>query len=401
MTEGMLAILAGLASAEAAAATLVAWLRPGCKWLITARDLDPPIDRAGLDRFLEHGWDADLGWVRKPGTTHREAGQGGIITSYTIGTDGARHNPNFDNQPVKVTVWGDSYAFARQVNDDETWSHGLSQALAGNVQNFGVGNYGLDQALLRLERDWRQTPLAIMAVVPETISRCLSVWKHFSEYGNIFAFKPRFHLSNHRLHLMPNPIRTPQDFLRIGELLPSLKRDDVFWERKFKPDLLGFPWSLRLLARPQRHLPLIAAALADRIVGGEHAFTQIMQRNITLTASLYREAEPVDLLEALCLRFRDQAYERGARAIVVMLPQLLDLARIRAGDHYYAPFLRRLADHMPVADMAPALLAAGDERPLYIHDSYGGHLSALGNRIIADTLAPLCRVLATDSPLGI
>ena len=66
-----------------------------------------------------------------------------------------------------------------------------------NVLNFGVGNYGMDQAYLRLKREYdkNRTEIVILAVVPETIVRVLNVYKHYYEYGNTFGFKPRFILS--------------------------------------------------------------------------------------------------------------------------------------------------------------------------------------------------------------
>jgi hypothetical protein len=49
------------------------------------------------------------------------------------------------------------------------------------VGNYRVGNYGLDQSLLRLERELPQleAEVVVMGVVPETVVRVQSYWKHF------------------------------------------------------------------------------------------------------------------------------------------------------------------------------------------------------------------------------
>ncbi len=86
--------------------------------------------------------------------------------------------------------------------------------LDNGVDNFGVGNYGFDQALLRLERELPslECRVVIMGVVPETISRVQSYWKHYFEYGNTLAFKPRFILEGDRLVHHPLTVWKPEDF---------------------------------------------------------------------------------------------------------------------------------------------------------------------------------------------
>jgi len=49
---------------------------------------------------------------------------------------------------------------------------------------------------------------------------------------------------------------------------------------------------------------LLAAALADRILGDDRrAFCRVMERNIELTAALYHEPVPLDLMTAVVGRF--------------------------------------------------------------------------------------------------
>lgn len=101
-------------------------------------------------KIFDHGYDNELGWVRKPNTFHNEIGRGGEV-KWTTNEFGARTNPGFDLSPSSISCYGDSFTFCRQVNDDETWEHFLSKEINQNVINFGVGNYGLDQSVLRIK----------------------------------------------------------------------------------------------------------------------------------------------------------------------------------------------------------------------------------------------------------
>lgn len=370
------------------------WLRGSCPWLITWRDRSPRIDTRGLSAFMDHGWDAELGWIRKPNTQHDETGRGGVKTAYHVDQNGARVNPGFEKRAIDILAYGDSYTFARQVNDDEAWPHILSTELDANVANFGVGNYGLDQALLRLEREYERHPakIVIIGVVPETICRIHAVWKHFSEYGNTFAFKPRFTLNASQLELVENVINTRGKYSQIDDHYENLAQNDYFYRRKFCRDIFTFPFLFTLIRNWPRNSTLILKALTDRLnITKNTAFISVMKRNINLTAELFNSPECTDLFTRICHRFKDFCGTHDAKPILFIMPQLMDLMRIKDGNHYYKDLLTKLNEDMMVIDLAPALLANGAVEDLYIDDHYGGHFSTFGNEVAAKTIAQACR----------
>ena len=53
------------------------------------------------------------------------------------------------NKKNRISVYGDSFAFCRYVNNDETWECFLEKFINEGVKNYGVGNYGLDQSFLK------------------------------------------------------------------------------------------------------------------------------------------------------------------------------------------------------------------------------------------------------------
>ena len=48
--------------------------------------------------------------------------------------------------------------------------------------------------------------------MPETILRVHSFWKHYLEYGNTLAFKPRFEIINDDVKLIKNPVVSNKDY---------------------------------------------------------------------------------------------------------------------------------------------------------------------------------------------
>ena len=176
----------------------IKYLRKDFQWLITEQDEYPSFDKKALSKFFKNSFDQELGWVKKPNSRGIEKGKYGEI-EYHIDSNSSRKN-NIE-QETSIVTFGDSYTFCRQVEDNQTWQVYLSNLLNSKVLNFGVGNYGADQAYLYYQRQEVpvSTKVVILGVVPETICRVQSYWKHYLEFGNTFAFKPRFTLENGKL----------------------------------------------------------------------------------------------------------------------------------------------------------------------------------------------------------
>jgi hypothetical protein len=103
-----------------------------------------------------------------------------------------RHRP--------ILFYGDSYV-AGATGPDDTISHHLESNLPGRtVYNFGVGGYGLDQILLRIENthsDFSQ-PTILVGLLMEDIDRCVLRFRG--------APKPYFELAGDQLSLKGIPV---------------------------------------------------------------------------------------------------------------------------------------------------------------------------------------------------
>ncbi|MEI7611262.1 MAG: hypothetical protein WCK63_00060 [Betaproteobacteria bacterium] len=370
--------------------------RRSFQWLITERDELPLFDTQALKKFFDYSFDPQLGWVRRANSSGIEHGDNGPV-EFHIDATGARLNP-IPATPATMVVFGDSYAFCRQVADDQTWEAQLSRQEGFGVLNFGVGNYGVDQALLRYEGLVLPDTvnIAVMCFVPETICRIQSYWKHYLEFGNTFAFKPRFVLNDKQeLLLLENPVRCPEDFASIQEKLPAIRKADAFYATKFRSLQFRFPYLLSLLRNPWKQSQLIAAVATRALLRSFRMnsrlfenlpFTLIMKNNVRDAHRLYKDANSTQLLDAIMIRFAEEARRRGHTPLVMVIPQFFDIQLSRNGLTPYQEYFIKLSSKMSVIDLTEPLLASAS-RNNYINDQFGGHLSAEGNRLVAETVS--------------
>ena len=316
-------------------------LRKRFRWLITPLDEYPKLDEKGLKKFIEHGYDPQLGWVRKANTSNMEKGRYGQ-TCYHIGSNGARLNPGHEELESRISCFGDSFTFCRQVNDDETWAWYLSRLSGTNVLNFGVGNYGIDQAYLRMLRELKnlKTNIVMMGVVPSTIVRILCVWKHYNEFGNTFGFKPRFELKDGKLILIKNIIDDESKFYGYEKFLEEIRANDYFYKMKFRNEMIRFPYLYSVLRKPGRNIPIISALLLSMFLDrlniknswiNEYPLMKIMEINRILRYRLFQDGYVTNLMRAIVQEFISSVKEKGAKPILLLMPQKDDVLFIRRG----------------------------------------------------------------------
>lgn len=390
----IMTIIVVIIFAEIALFILVRSLRKNFPWLITQQDEIPQFDLEALRKFIKYSFDANLGWVRKPNSSGIEHGQKGEI-EFKIDSTGSRVN-HYENLTPEIASFGDSYVFCRQVGNDETWQAQISNQTGLGVLNYGVGNYGLDQALMRYEGMTlpNTVEVVIMGFVPETICRIQSYWKHYLEFGNTFAFKPRYILlPNGELLLQENKIKNEEDFLSLESKLPYIRSKDRFYKSKFLSLQFRFPYLLSLARNPIRQIKLISLILIKnllKLIGISSSwseslpFTLVMKDNIRNTHKLYTDTESTELLNALLLRFKDLALSRGHIPLVLVMPQLLDL-KLESQNNYQS-FFQKVSSSISVIDVTNKFINQEIDK-LYVNDQYGGHLSVYGNSLVAQEIS--------------
>lgn len=378
---------------------LTSFVRRHFQWLILGQDEKPELSNDGLNKFIPHGYDTELGWIRKPHTSNKETSTFSK-SNWSINDKGARTNPKFDDLSSVISCYGDSFTFCRQVNDNETWEHFLSQTTNTNVKNFGVGNYGIDQSLLRLKREFptNNTKLVIMGVVPDTISRIMSYWKHYYEYGNTFAFKPKFKLENNNLKLLPNIIDEESKFQNFKNYLKEIQEEDYFYKKKFLKEIIRFPFVFTVFRNFRRNFTIIywVTLLQIKKMQGKstnsiewNPMKPIMKINLEWRISLYNNKTSTSLLFAILQEYAKFSKEQNFVPIFAFIPQKDDLIFIKKNHNFLKEFLDDLhqISNLYVIDIISELLKEPNIDELYSDDNeYGGHPNKIGNQKISNII---------------
>jgi len=376
------------------------------QWLIVEKDKTPILDKHGLSKFISHGFDPELGWVRKSNTSHDETGKFGK-TNWTINQFCARTNPNFDNLESNTSCYGDSFTFSRQVNDDETWVHYLSEFTNSNVINFGVGNYGVDQALLRLKREFPKHPtkIVIMGVVPETICRIVSVWKHYYEYGNTFGFKPRFILKNNSLNLIENLIDGKDKFEKYQNYLEDINRYDFFYKNKFLKEKISFPYCITILKNLRRNFGIInwVQKINQRKKNNFdctdiewNTMKIIMKINLDWRVKLFQDNETCELLKQILVEYANYGKKQNFKPVFIFLPQKDDILFIKKNFNFYHKFVNELKkiENLFCIDITKDMINIKEiDRMFSDNNEYGGHYSKDGNQKVAELIFKELKIL--------
>ena len=377
----------------------IRFVRNHFPWLITKKDENPSLSKKGLEKFLPQGFDPELGWVRKANTSNSETSLN-KESVWTINSKGSRTNPDFEKTFSTISCYGDSFTFARQVNDNETWEHFLSKKTKTNVSNFGVGNYGIDQSLLRLKREFpkNKTKIVILGVVPDTISRILSTWKHYYEYGNTFAFKPRFVIKDNKLNLIKNLIDDKSKFNNYSRYLKEIQKNDFFYEQKFKKEQLHFPYIITIFKNIKRNFSIISWVTIIKFLDSMKYDTSkinwnpmkiIMKINLKWRIKLYKNQDAVKLLEHIVQEFISYSKQEKFIPIFVFLPQKDDVIYVKNNFYFYKDFADSLykKENLIFIDMMEHFLEISNLDEYYSDDNqYGGHYSKIGNEKISEII---------------
>lgn len=348
---------------------VVAWL--GCRTL-TARGIfyqpRPDADCAGYlkQRHPVLGWPGgDDFYPRRAPESERRAGQ-----------------------PALVSLYGESFTFGSEVSDDEAWGNQLAARLDARVDNFGVGGYGTDQALLRYQLNTNDhARVVVLGIVTENLMRNVNQYRDLLYASGGLGFKPRFILNaTNGLELVPLFTPGAADF-------PAFTREPGrhLAHEFFTPDggrgvgAANFPFSLSLTC------------------GVRHFSVGPRWRGEPWHADFYRADHPsraLALTVALAREFQRQCRERGQTLLILLLPTGRDLQHFRRhGRWVHAPLVEALHQEEHVLDIAVAFarrVPAAEFEQLYVAPSR--HMSAAGNALLADLVAERIRQLTGFRP---
>lgn len=338
-------------------------------------DLNALKDNVSENTFKEvpDTFDPELGWNIPP---HKEGGSKltgcrGKDWKYTFDEKGSRDIPVPYSNRI-ISLYGDSYTFGAEADNDNTWQYFLSSLTETYVENYGVWGYGPDQALLKLKRNLKSglgTPIVILGVYSENIRRVVGTYRSF--LTGIFSpiqFKPVLVKEDARyrwqkIHLMNSFNR--KNYLHSFN---ASKKNDYWYVNNTRKPTKSFPYTWTLGK-------LIKFVIFDYMLSSRNMWDNERARGT------FRE---------IVSQFQVLSEQHGFLPVLVFMPEVGELEGYAQGEpSYYADFLQQMETDKNLQGLliVDVYKEHFDPRKFAYWDATEiCHPSEYGNRIIAQAI---------------
>lgn len=358
-----------------------------------------------------YDYDPQIGARLRPGVKGYWLKEGGGYVS--INSDGLRDVEHAVVKPagtLRIAILGDSYAEAFQVDREKTfWAvmeRGLRQCKPRGerkveVINFGQSGFGTTQELLALRhRAWKYSPDVVLLafLTGNDISDNSRALKQ-QDYHPYHVY--------HGDHLVLEDQITKDTY----EKKTSLWRDFYAWRLNNFRVLQALAEGEKALARLWAREATIMAQAASNPSSEEGLLDAVYRAPVD---EVWQQAWRVT--EGVLLMMRDEVRARGARLVVVILSNAIQVhpqrsVREAARNRYRVPDLfypdRRIEalcmrEGIPVLTLAPRLQKYAEEEGIYLH-GFGpnpgdGHWNENGHRVAGSLIAEwLCELLSGEA----
>ena len=259
-----------------------------------------------FERFKRLAASDTLGWDNLADQTRRQKNCKGVEITYTYDQDRLRVHSAAPARDAVVLVAGDSFTHGDEVADSESFPAALERILQVPVANFGVGGYGPDQAVLKLEGlidRFPRTRVVVLAIMYENVRRMVNSYRpvYFESTGHQFGLKP-YVLDGEFHGLIGNdPFRDFQSMLAAA----NVGFDTDFWRRP----RARFPYTaavVKAFTLPSFWLP--ALEHLGRLAGRPER------------AAIFRLPSVRKNLRAVYERFAHLAQSRNLHAVIALVP---------------------------------------------------------------------------------
>ena len=374
-------------------------IRKKFQWMIVdSFDEIPIFKKTLIKKFKDNSFNYVLGWDNKKNSSRNEEVKSvGELKNkkfkkviYSFNKLGARNDKNNEKKRKIYSSFGDSFVFCKHVKNNETWQSELSKLTKSYVTNYGVNNYGIDQALIKYKLKKNNSKIVFLGFVPETIIRIHSSWKHYSEYGNILGFKPKFELKNNKLRLIKNNLKKPDDLSldkKVKKIINLVKKKDLWYEKKFSNDLLKFPFIFQIFKNFKRNLSIIFFFafffLTKKNYFYNMAWKSVLEENFKLVLSCYKSEKLQQLLLEIVSQFIKEAKKNRSIPIIIIFPYKQDLDYLKKNKRkYYVDVINKLKNITRLIDLSDTLVKK-KYSGYYNSNYFGSHLTKNGNKICA------------------
>ena len=381
LTLGSTEILARLLSKQTAAGeTVLGVILYPKQWSQVATYYNKVLDDiAHEDIYL--AYDRILGWTMAPSSSDRT----GLYFSSDEGLRSPRVGMSFadlrtrhskvSEQPasVRIALIGDSMTYGYEVRCEESWGHVLEGLLQPRTQvlNFAISGYGLNQALLRYEKDARpwKPQIVVIGITSTMIKRNNNIYPFLKnrEWGFPFT-RPRLVMKDDILTIINHPLPDPRQIFAntaISEV-PYLDLDDYYRPFQWERGGMWYPLEKSYLFR-------FAYSLRPPGDGREE------ERNL----------KAMQLSQFMAQRLVREVVKDGAVPLVVHLPYKNELSISTEPQNAYVSRSARMLRNAGIEYFDPTVCLIG----VKASDAYmkEGHYSPQANTQIAHCLEPVLR----------
>lgn len=301
--------------------------------------------------------------------------------SYGIGDydrSGSRVVPAFpdpDTQPACVSLYGDSFTWGEEVDNEHAWGNVLSKLLACRVANYGVGGYGTDQAYLRFHYNVRDhAKITLLVHLSENITRNVGQFRNLAVPVPQFLLKPRFILDGQgQLELIPMPVISEKNYVDVNRNPEKYFKHDFFVPGGLSGNQkITFPFSLVMLRAFKRF------HIRNKFTGEPNYANYYLADH---------PAQGLQLTAAIIQRFHQEALSRGQEPIVAIFPTGYDLVYYQKSRRWvYQPLLDDLRKTgINALNIGQEIMSRlGNRNPCALYTRCEGHLNEAGNEMVAE-----------------
>lgn len=312
------------------------------------------LDETAWRRYEDVILDRDLGWLSNPDNP-------------LFDQTGSRRAPEMPTRR-RISAYGDSFVFGTGVQADKTFPFQLATLLGNTVLNRGVGGYGPDQAILRLERDLisgERPEVVILGMPSENIARIVNVLrKLYIPTEAAVLVKPVYYLEGGEWRLINAVPAGPPTKESGRRLLAAVEKYDRWFAQNKKRPKFRFPYSLATVR-----------ALA------------YFSSGIVRWQDLYEEDVAVETLRFILTRFVALSKDHGFQPVFVIIPMPEDLLAVQSGNvAFYSQFLEEIAVEFGSELFVVDVLAQSIDLDRFHLKPFSGHASAYGNSIVAQAI---------------
>lgn len=320
----------------------------------------PPVSLKNLEEeanafFKGTRFDPDLGWDNRP-----------PVQNY------------IENKVFLAQAYGDSFTLSG--HGGITWQEAFENITGKGILNFGVGGYGLDQAVLKFEKYSSEysTPIAILGLFGHTFRRALSFHSryYFGNYDDwTFAFKPFFVEQGSQYELIMPPCKDTPCLLDVlndsdNEVRKIQSSHDYWYGNDREKPALRFP-----------RIPKYA-----QVLPAIWRYSRWGQRSKNY---YFVNNKSLELTKYLVQRFVLHAEKNGMIPICLLLHSSKDLKDLKGGQRYLKSFMDFLKEkQIRYIDTKKHILERYEQDDDFLSLSVpDGHLNNRGDQLVAGGLA--------------